>query len=78
MIKDGAPEFELGVGVLKAYDEANPNACFFNKLMLTDLLSVPRLNWAVGNRMLIKLGWTVCSEFYDQELLDDHKHLAQG
>jgi hypothetical protein len=75
---DGSPEFELGV--LKAYDEANPNAFLFNQIGINLFDSRTTLNLGLGYRMLnADQTWMGgVNAFYDQEFPNDHKRSGMG
>ena len=75
---DGSPEFELGA--LKAYDEASPNAFFFNQIGINRFDKRTTLNLGLGYRMLnADQTWMGgVNAFYDQEFPDDHKRSSVG
>jgi hypothetical protein len=75
---DGTPEFEIGV--LKAYDENNPNAFLFNQIGINRYDSRTTLNLGLGYRMLnADQTWMGgVNAFYDQEFPDDHKRSSVG
>jgi len=75
---DGTPEFELGV--LKAYDENNANAFFFNQIGINRYDERTTLNLGLGYRMLnADQTWMGgVNAFYDQEFPNDHKRNGYG
>jgi len=75
---DGSPEFELGA--LKAYDEDNANAFFFNQIGINRYDERTTLNLGVGYRMLnADQTWMGgVNAFYDQEFPNDHKRNGYG
>lgn len=75
---DGTPEFEIGV--LKAYDEDNPNAYLFNQIGINRYDSRTTLNLGLGYRMLnADQTWMGgVNAFYDQEFPDNHKRSSVG
>jgi len=75
---DGTPEFELGA--LKAYDEDNTNAFFFNQIGINRYDERTTLNLGLGYRMLnADQTWMGgVNAFYDQEFPNDHKRNGYG
>ena len=75
---DGSPEFELGV--LKAYDENNENAFFFNQYGINRYDDRTTLNLGVGYRALnADQTWMGgVNVFYDHEFPNAHKRYGFG
>jgi adhesin/invasin len=75
---DGTPEFEIGV--LKAYDENNPNAFLFNQIGINRYDERTTLNLGIGYRMLNgdQTWMGGVNAFYDQEFPNDHKRSSIG
>jgi len=75
---DGNPDIELGV--LKAYDENNPNAFLFNQIGINRFDKRTTLNLGVGYRMLnADQTWMGgVNAFYDHEFPDNHKRKGAG
>ena len=74
----GLPEFELGV--LKAYDESNADAFFFNQIGINGFDGRTTLNLGLGYRMLnADQTWMGgINAFYDQEFPNNHKRSSVG
>jgi len=74
----GSPEFELGV--LKAYDENNADAFFFNQIGINGFDGRTTLNLGLGYRMLnADQTWMGgINAFYDQEFPNNHKRSSVG
>ena len=75
---DGSPQFELGV--LKAYDENNENAFFFNQIGINRYDDRTTLNLGFGFRALnADQTWMGgVNTFYDHEFPNAHKRYGFG
>ena len=75
---DGSPQFELGV--LKAYDENNENAFFFNQIGINRYDQRTTLNLGFGFRALnADQTWMGgVNTFYDHEFPNAHKRYGFG